>query len=88
MLIPESEGAFIVNRKIQRGRVKVDLSNQSATVWPRGGGSPYTYAPGVTRRNVEQAIGKDGWCLDENSDWELMNPPDGFERDVEKDEQD
>lgn len=67
------------------GKVRVDLSNKSAEIRPDGGGPAYLYGPGVTRRNVEPAIAKDGWKLKDGTNWELMDPPDGFERDVEQD---
>lgn len=66
-----------------RRTVRVDLSNKSATITENG--QPVeTYAPGVTRGNVREVIGRGGWSIPDGARGELMSPPDGFEFPVER----
>lgn len=73
------------SKPTRKGRLDVDLSNQTAKITPNDGGTVSMWGPGVTRRNAEETIAGDGWRPIEGSEWELMDPPDGFARDVEQD---
>lgn len=66
-----------------RGRVEVDLSNRSAAIIV-GERCEALYS-GVTRRNVLEVIGADGWVVASDREWQLTSPPDGFWRGVRLD---
>lgn len=66
----------------RRGRVVVDLGNGSATVVDSAGKHAGTWS-GVTRRDTDVAIAKNGWRR--ASEFEISPADNGFTADVERD---